>query len=558
MNVSELALPPAPRGIAAHAFRYCFSYQLLLRSDVRVKSSYLKISKQPEITLVYIADGFEEDCEALLQRYLICNIHNYQAFCKIWKEMKFSYIFHGRISTAELGEFSEEVLHIVKKILVKKINNMEEAIGAMFLLYGLVHLQPFKKFAHIRLVPEDVSAINKIEAFAREHKRYDVLFILGSLLIEGPVQYHLADKEYGLERSMKKSFEETVSIEKLSLMKGVLYQNMELLDVLQAETNISQKYKNAKSILHAGPGKHQPQHELDYSNEHLAGELISSLKQLLRCGTFFEKMSNGKQIISNTAEPGTTVVHATEIKQRAMRNMITPMRHLLSIHAVDSKEPSKESINQKLIKDSNSKRDSRKILDISLKGKSKRRKILPHTPKEESMMVDCTLPNDGGVNNLEAVDVASLPILTENSEIKTVSAVIEFIDEIEAPSKRSETSTAVGNESELNERNPASDEISLEDSNVEKDLKIRRVPYYKKSTLNKLGMLPIANVTEHHPKRKTGFQPKRADHDELAYESDDENNELFQQQEAESEELHWTENPFGEVLTNNLIIVPPD
>ncbi|GBP46683.1 hypothetical protein EVAR_86935_1 [Eumeta japonica] len=41
-----------------------------------------------------------------------------------------------------------------------------------------------------------------------------------------------------------------------------------------------------------------------------------------------------------------------------------------------------------------------------------------------------------------------------------------------------------------------------------------------------------------------------ADHDELAYESDDENNELFQQQEAESEELHWTENPFGEVLTD--------
>ncbi|GBP67547.1 hypothetical protein EVAR_98600_1 [Eumeta japonica] len=40
-----------------------------------------------------------------------------------------------------------------------------------------------------------------------------------------------------------------------------------------------------------------------------------------------------------------------------------------------------------------------------------------------------------------------------------------------------------------------------------------------------------------------------ADHDELAYESDDENNEFFQQQEAESEELHWTENPFGEVLT---------
>ncbi|GBP55437.1 hypothetical protein EVAR_34238_1 [Eumeta japonica] len=27
MNVSELSLPPpAPRGIAAHAFRYCFSY----------------------------------------------------------------------------------------------------------------------------------------------------------------------------------------------------------------------------------------------------------------------------------------------------------------------------------------------------------------------------------------------------------------------------------------------------------------------------------------------------------------------------------------------------
>ncbi|GBP08962.1 hypothetical protein EVAR_98592_1 [Eumeta japonica] len=38
-----------------------------------------------------------------------------------------------------------------------------------------------------------------------------------------------------------------------------------------------------------------------------------------------------------------------------------------------------------------------------------------------------------------------------------------------------------------------------------------------------------------------------ADHDEPAYESDDETNSSWQ--EAESEELHWTENPFGEVLT---------
>ncbi|OWR46698.1 snRNA-activating protein complex subunit 1, partial [Danaus plexippus plexippus] len=74
---------------------------------------------------VYIADGFATDCDELIHRCLQLSKLDYQEFCKIWKDLDFSMIFHGRNSGAEIAELSEELVYISKQYLLKNTENFE-------------------------------------------------------------------------------------------------------------------------------------------------------------------------------------------------------------------------------------------------------------------------------------------------------------------------------------------------------------------------------------------------------------------------------------------------
>ena len=70
-----------------------------------------------------------------------------------------------------------------------------------------MNLQPYAGFASLRIVQEDIPAIERIELVARRDRRQDVLYVLGSVLIQGPVQYHAAARERGMEYPIRKYLE---------------------------------------------------------------------------------------------------------------------------------------------------------------------------------------------------------------------------------------------------------------------------------------------------------------------------------------------------------------
>lgn len=70
-----------------------------------------------------------------------------------------------------------------------------------------MNLQPYSNFAALRIVQEDIPAIERIELVARRDRRQDVLYILGSVLIQGPVQYHAVLRERGMEFPLRKYLE---------------------------------------------------------------------------------------------------------------------------------------------------------------------------------------------------------------------------------------------------------------------------------------------------------------------------------------------------------------
>lgn len=80
-------------------------------------------------------------------------------------------------------------------------------MAGLFLVYGLLNIQPFANFASVRFVSDDVAALDRIELEARRTRRQDVLYILGSVLIRGPCQFHVAERERGLEYPIRKYLE---------------------------------------------------------------------------------------------------------------------------------------------------------------------------------------------------------------------------------------------------------------------------------------------------------------------------------------------------------------
>ncbi|CAG9792917.1 unnamed protein product [Diatraea saccharalis] len=281
---------------------------------------------------VHIADGFVDDCEELIHRWLKTDMLTYETFCEIWKDMDFGYLYHGRPAATEMAELSEELIFIAKHYMVVNSSNFEESVAGLFLVYALLNLQPYTGFASLRLVPDDVPAINRIETTARRQKRYDVLYILGSVLIQGPVQYHAAERERGMELGLRKYLEGYTSIDKLGVRpRGVFHRQNEELDLLRELRCITKRYAQAKENIGGNTKR-----DLNYMNPNFTEELDASLKRIIN------RTSEQHCVNTDDNETTDTASSMQAIKDKAMKLPVDSMKHLQTTVG-KSRSPKKSS-----------------------------------------------------------------------------------------------------------------------------------------------------------------------------------------------------------------------
>ncbi|XP_050355888.1 uncharacterized protein LOC126777067 isoform X1 [Nymphalis io] len=288
---------------------------------------------------VYIADGFFSDCDELIHRCLKLQNLQYQSFCNIWKDLNFGMIYQGRSSGAEIAELSEEVIYIAKHYMIKDTTNFEESVAGLFLVYGILTLQPFSGFACLRLVPEDIPAINRIEVVARRERRLDILFILGEILVKY-TQYHVAERDRGMESVLRKYLEGFTSIDRLGVRpRGVFYRQNDELDVIRDVGSLLRQYIRAKNSL-TGPGKQDA--GLQYINENLATELSTSLKRVIN-GVIDNEKDDDDDDDDDGDEDHYNAVQA--IKNKAMTNTVNSIKHLTRIEerTMAKESPKKKS-----------------------------------------------------------------------------------------------------------------------------------------------------------------------------------------------------------------------
>ncbi|XP_045540526.1 uncharacterized protein LOC106718752 isoform X2 [Papilio machaon] len=442
---------------------------------------------------VYIADGFQEDCENLIQKCIMKHdVLEYHMFCRIWKEMNMGCLYQGRTSAAEVAELSEEVLHIAKHYMVADTTIFEESVAGLFLVYSLMHLQPYKNFASLRLVPEDIPAIQRIESVARREKRYDVLYILASVLIKGPCQFHAAERERGMEPAIKKYLDGFKSIDSVRGVrsKGVFYRQTEELDLIRELGVITKKYSETKAQV---MGKGRVDQSLQYINENLSDELSSSLKNLLN-GFQDDDEDIDDENVKTEREHVNSV---EEIKMKAMKEAVNPVKHLTGIVdrkqlkkskkekqiKIDDKESETCAIDKKRRPSPNGNKNKKhKVNEDDANVKSEEAEIelhISYSDRSESSESD-----NENTENVEST-VKSLPMLINDN----VGAYeIEIIDESQS---NEVTEQSVLPNSSVDVNIPTVPLTKVKKEKITKNISKKS---HLKSRLSRLGMLKVASL----------------------------------------------------------------
>lgn len=180
-------------------------------------------------SIMPVTAGCRRDIELLFEKYKSLNTLDYKPFATCFKEMNFATIFMGRVSPAELYEFSERILQMAisyamvyrkrnlpvylsktkeqqesqverSSVAEENIGNeltMQERIFGIYLAYSLYYVQPNTYVAQIRVTPDQLADLQKLLADTLLPERHlDSVYALYRLIDEGAFRVVAFENEY--------------------------------------------------------------------------------------------------------------------------------------------------------------------------------------------------------------------------------------------------------------------------------------------------------------------------------------------------------------------------
>ncbi|XP_015905142.1 snRNA-activating protein complex subunit 1-like [Parasteatoda tepidariorum] len=127
----------------------------------------------------YIAEGFESDAGLLLNEFALKESAEFKVFADIWKKRNFAFIYMGRETSKELGEFTNEVFTLSSGFL--KSDSFWHQIGGVFLLYALYRNQILNPPIPIRMELSKVEILKRLLDKAVADKLYSLHYVLDYL-----------------------------------------------------------------------------------------------------------------------------------------------------------------------------------------------------------------------------------------------------------------------------------------------------------------------------------------------------------------------------------------
>ncbi|XP_036405231.1 snRNA-activating protein complex subunit 1-like [Megalops cyprinoides] len=128
----------------------------------------------------YYIGALKADFEELLRRFQQTETVRYEEFSAIWREMNFSSIFYGAMSSNEIRLFSRLTLIVAYQYFLPPYS-FQIRVGGLYLLYSLYHTQLASPREQIRLALKDWSTIEQFRQDVQNAEHYDAAYIFSKL-----------------------------------------------------------------------------------------------------------------------------------------------------------------------------------------------------------------------------------------------------------------------------------------------------------------------------------------------------------------------------------------
>lgn len=191
--------------------------------------------------------GVKEDINELLRQTVELFDENetlrISYFQKVWHDMKFGLIFHGRQDYRELYEFTEDLFDSIKRNLMPS-NLFALRSAAFYLLYAIYFKQPLRPIVKIRITFEEYSDLVDWMKELRSDTHWELVYCWAKLLTDHAFVFVASTQHLGLEFSSKNH--KGVSDDQ---MEQPQYRETFFSSGLESLRKIHDKYTNLKNAL---------------------------------------------------------------------------------------------------------------------------------------------------------------------------------------------------------------------------------------------------------------------------------------------------------------------
>ncbi|XP_005986470.1 snRNA-activating protein complex subunit 1b [Latimeria chalumnae] len=207
------------------------------------------------------------DYEALLSRFQQLDTIRYEEFTAIWREMKFSTIFCGKIGNMEKNKFTREALSIASEYFLPPYT-FQIRVGSLYLLYGLYNTQPCQPKQKIRIALKDWDTVLKFQNDIVSAQHYDAAYIIRKLRTDKAFHFTAMPKllSYRTKKNTSKANLKEEFTEKSNRVIELV-----TVDSLMEMKNIHDHYQRIKCLTSAD--KTQPDKALNLVNSGFVAKL---------------------------------------------------------------------------------------------------------------------------------------------------------------------------------------------------------------------------------------------------------------------------------------------
>ncbi|XP_038631342.1 snRNA-activating protein complex subunit 1b [Scyliorhinus canicula] len=215
--------------------------------------------------------GLKTDFENLLLRFQQTESVRYEEFSTIWRDMKFSTIFYGKMGITDGRKFTKAALALASQYFFPPYS-FQIRFGGLYLLYGLYNTQLCQPKEKIRVALKDWDEVLSCQEEMVNAEHFDAVYVLKKLLNDRAFHFTAMPTLLAYNKKKRKTPNDTVNEgfrEKSNLVSELI-----TVDVLEELMNIHEHYQTMKRMISANKT------QLDKALSLIRGDFVSELKNV--------------------------------------------------------------------------------------------------------------------------------------------------------------------------------------------------------------------------------------------------------------------------------------